>query len=543
MSRQAIAAVLAREDLSCGERLVAFSLASFADRGNCARAGTPAAAGRAGLGKSRFLEARDGLVHRGLLVVERAATGRGRAGTLALPFADAGPWWEGDINAELFEAVLGYSRAQGPARLLLAAMAALADERGLIEGLTTEGLCAAAGIADRTYRRVRGPLLASGELVVRCATRGRGNTNSWEIPDRRSRGAAESRPRRRVAPPAGVRPLVATIPPPTDPDPTSSVPKPVELESASSQAVGENAGQDRTVSSENRPVLSGVSRAKGCQDRTVSAQNRPGLSGVSALNPCQDRTLSLENPAQNPAENPAQNPAPIARAGREPQNPRTPEDPPNPPEGGSRGDQVLVEETYVTERGRKRRRVVAVDLAAVRARLAAVGAADRGAWEQIRALLLQIGGESMFEIWLDGFELIAVEGNGSLVVSAPEARVGWVRSRFGRVLDDAAQRVGRGLRIAEEVERKAAESLMPMTAVPPGGAPDVSSAGAGSGGHLSSDACAAGELVDLSAGVPGDRSCAFRVDQSAGRPANVWAYRSAYPSSYADVYNHEKEVS
>jgi hypothetical protein len=41
MSREAIAAVLAREDLSCGERLVAFSLASFADRGNRARPGTP----------------------------------------------------------------------------------------------------------------------------------------------------------------------------------------------------------------------------------------------------------------------------------------------------------------------------------------------------------------------------------------------------------------------------------------------------------------------------------------------------------------------
>jgi hypothetical protein len=136
---------------------VTFSLASFADRVNCARAGTPAAAGRAGLGKSRFLEARDGLVHRGLLVVKRAASGRGRASTLALRFADAGPWWEGDINAELFEAVLGYSRAQGSARLLVAAMAALADERGLIEGLTTEQLCAAAGIVDRTYRRVLDP--------------------------------------------------------------------------------------------------------------------------------------------------------------------------------------------------------------------------------------------------------------------------------------------------------------------------------------------------------------------------------------------------
>jgi hypothetical protein len=38
--------------------------------------------------------------------------------------------------------------------------------------------------------------------------------------------------------------------------------------------------------------------------------------------------------------------------------------------------------------------VVAVDLAAVCARLAAVGAADRAAWEQIRALLLQMVGET-----------------------------------------------------------------------------------------------------------------------------------------------------
>ena len=177
----------------------------------------------------------------------------------------------------------------------------------------------------------------------------------------------------------------------------------------------------------------------------------------------------------------------------------------------------------------------------MRARLAAVGAADRAAWEQIRALLLQMVGESMFEIWLKRLELIAVEGNGSLVVSAPEATVGWVRSRFGRVLDDAAQRAGRRLRIAEEVERKAAASLMPMTAVPPGGAPDVSSAGDASGGHASSDA--AGGPVDLSAGVPSDRSGAFRVDQSPGSPAYARAYRSAYPSSYTHAYNHQKEVS
>jgi len=90
MSRETIAVALAREDLSCGERLVAFSLASFADRENRARPGTPAVAGRAGLARSRFLEARDGLDRRGLVVLEDAARGRGRASTVALAFAETG---------------------------------------------------------------------------------------------------------------------------------------------------------------------------------------------------------------------------------------------------------------------------------------------------------------------------------------------------------------------------------------------------------------------------------------------------------------------
>ena len=233
MSRRAIAAALAREDLSSAERLVAFSLASFADRENRARPGTLAAAGRAGLARSGFLEARDRLIGRSLVIVEELASGRGRATTVALRFAHAGPWWEGEINAELFEAVLGYSRAQGPARLLVAAMAALADQRRVVEGLTTERLCAAAGISDRTYRRAHRPLLASGELVLRRMTRGRGNTNSWEIPDPRSLGAvAESGPRRRVAPPAGARPLVATITPPIDRANANDVVEPLDANRA-----------------------------------------------------------------------------------------------------------------------------------------------------------------------------------------------------------------------------------------------------------------------------------------------------------------------
>jgi hypothetical protein len=202
MSREAIAAALARTDMASGERLVAFSLASFADRENRARPGTPAAAARAGLERTGYLQARNRLERRGLVVVEAAASGRGKASTLALPFAAEGPWWDGDINAELFEAVLAYSRAQGSARLLVAALAALADERGVVAGVTTEQLCAAAGVSDRTYRRMHEPLLASGEVVVHGSTGGRGNTNSWEIPDPRAGTAAASpRSRRRVAPP------------------------------------------------------------------------------------------------------------------------------------------------------------------------------------------------------------------------------------------------------------------------------------------------------------------------------------------------------
>jgi hypothetical protein len=181
VSRQAIAAALAREDLTGGERLVAFSLASFAGRDGHTWPGAPAAAARAGLSRSRYLYDRDRLIRRGLVVVEEAASGRGRASTLALPFVAHGPWWDGEINAELFEAVLSRSRARGAARLVLAAMAALADERGIVRGLSGIELCAAAGVDDHTYRRARKELLESGELVLVHRACGRGNTNVWEL--------------------------------------------------------------------------------------------------------------------------------------------------------------------------------------------------------------------------------------------------------------------------------------------------------------------------------------------------------------------------
>ena len=282
MSREAIAAVLARDDLSSGERLAAFSLASFADRENRARPGTPAAAGRAGSARSRFLEARDRLVRRGLVVVEDVASGRGRASTVALPFAGTGPWWEGEINAELFETVLGYSRTRGPARLLLAVMAALADEQSVVEGVTTERLCAAAGVADRTYRRARATLLASGEVLLRSGSGGRGNTNCWEIPDPRTHtGTTPPTRGRRVPPPAGARPLMATVAEPVAGDTQDLEAVPAEVVSdARGRVVGAGkGGQDRTVSRRKGPVVTGVSAEKAGGHESALSRTVPRRGG------------------------------------------------------------------------------------------------------------------------------------------------------------------------------------------------------------------------------------------------------------------------
>ncbi len=213
MSRQAIAAALAREDLGAGERLVAFSLASFAGRDGRAWPGAPAAAARAGLSRSRYLFVRDRLVRRGLITIEEMTSGRGRASIVALRFAADGPWWEGEINAELFEAVLSRTRARGPARLLLAVLAALADTDGVVRGVSSEELCAAAGVADRTYRRARRELLESGELALLRGAGGRGNTNVWQVqasihtPVVTRVGSSGQR----VTPPAGSRPLLTTV--------------------------------------------------------------------------------------------------------------------------------------------------------------------------------------------------------------------------------------------------------------------------------------------------------------------------------------------
>src|SRR5581483_10127921 len=125
-------------DVSVGERLVAFSLASYADAEHQTFAGNPAAAARAGLSRSQYLAAREQLLGRGLLSVAVEGGGRGRPSTLMLEFATRGPWREERTNPRLFTTVLGHSRARGPARVLLATLAALANDQREVMGLTTE---------------------------------------------------------------------------------------------------------------------------------------------------------------------------------------------------------------------------------------------------------------------------------------------------------------------------------------------------------------------------------------------------------------------
>jgi len=428
VSRAAVAGALALEGVSAGERLVAFALASYANREHRAWPGAPTAAARAGLGRSRYQEAREQLVRRGLVVVEERATGRGRASTVSLAFAATGPWWDGHINIDLFEAVLGRSRTTGPARLLLATMGALADEQGIVRNLSTDQLCAAAGITDRTYRRARQALLGSGELILLDGTGGRGNTNVWTVVDPgRTEGAPLLRTPRRMPPPVGARPLVASARSADD----------AVSRTRQDAVAGEKGGQDWTVSAGKCPIRTGVSEPKGGQDRTLFELSRS------------------ETPARTPAETPAQTPAPHARAGREPLNPRTREDPPNPPEGGSASGSVIIEQTHVSDRGRKRRRAVRVDLDEVRRGLGLPGVSDREDWERIRRLLFNAVGESRFEIWLEPLELIAIDGSGALVVAAPAATNSWVRGRFGGLLSRCSESESREVRLADEPERRA----------------------------------------------------------------------------------------
>jgi DnaA N-terminal domain len=542
VSYTAIAAVLARDDLSTGERLAASSLASFADREQRAWPGTPVAAARAGLSHSGFLAARERLVSRGLVAVEEQ--GRSRASTLTLLFARSGPWWDSEINAELFEAVLGYSRTAGAARSLLAALAALAGSDGLVDGLSTATLCRAAGLADSTYRCARATLLSSGEAVVAADGGGRGRTNRWRVPHpNRELGRTAPARGRRVPPPrATARPLVAAVA--LDRDSATSTRAlegpnwPLSSPAAGrGPVVGRSDGKprpaERTVALATCPDLTGVSGSR-CPDLSgVSERGCPDVSGVSA------------SPGSN---TPPETPPPNARAGREPLNPRT-KDPPSPPEGGSAREEIMIEGTYTTPRGRRRRRLVAVDLDAVRTGLRAAGPADHADWERIREQLAGAVGESMFEIWLEPLDLRALDLDGALLIAAPAATRAWLRERFGRLLAGCAERIGRQVVIADEAQTQATAAGQPSAdlslarfADVPTRAPTVESAMSACpspDAPFDRPARASASVQDRARASPSaDPHDCGSADSSASASYDS----SACPLSYTSAYNPTKEA-
>ena len=323
MSRQAIAAVLARTDLASGERLVALSLASFAGRENRAWPGAPAASARAGLSRSRYQQAREQFVARGLVAVDERATGRGRASTVTLLFADTGPWWDGEINVELFEAVLAYSRARGPERLLLATMAAVADEGGEVRDLSTEQLCAAAGIADRTYRRARTRCWRRASSSSSAASAAAGTRTSGSCAIRASPATRSQPVPRRVAPPAGARPLVASALAAPRLWLRSRRQRPRKGRPGSDTYRGKQSDPDRGFRAKGRSRSDSFGREVSSRDRGFGSKGRSGSDTF--------RAGAARNPGTNPGENPGRNPGSQRARGKgtpEPQNQGRPPQPP-----------------------------------------------------------------------------------------------------------------------------------------------------------------------------------------------------------------------
>ena len=318
MSRKAIAAVLARTDLASGERLVALSLASFAGRDNRAWPGAPAASARAGLSRSRYQHARDQLVARGLVAVDERVTGRGRASTLTLLFADAGPWWDGDINVELFEAVLTHSPVRGPERLLLSTMAALAD-RARRRMRPVDGAAVRCGgdcrpdLPARAHRPARVGPTGPGQRRWRPWKQermDRGRPARW----RRRAGRSKATARRAT----GRRAAAGGLDEFTSPAGTS-VGARQKGRSRSDSFTRKVSCPDRGFRPKGRSGSDSFTRKVSCPDRGFRPKGRSGSDTF--------RARATRNPGKNPGKNPGSQRA-RGEGTPEPQNQERPPQPP-----------------------------------------------------------------------------------------------------------------------------------------------------------------------------------------------------------------------
>jgi hypothetical protein len=131
----------------------------------------------------------------------------------------------------------------------------------------------------------------------------------------------------------------------------------------------------------------------------------------------------------------------------------------------------LIEERYTTQRGHKRRRLVAVDLDAVRSQLRDPTVIDRGDWTRFREAVTAIVGESAFEIWFAPVTLGGVDRSGALVAVAPTATRSWLVGRFGGAIAQASGRTGRPILVADEAQTQAIHAAeRAQAARPPCGA-------------------------------------------------------------------------
>jgi hypothetical protein len=473
MSYASIAAALALSDVNTGERLAALSLASFANREQLAWPGHRLAAVRAGLSPRSFLTARAGLERRGLIVVQEAGGGRGNAAVIRLTFAVAGPWAEGEINAPWVEAVLSHSLTRGAARALLAAVAALVDSSGRLEGVRTEEIRDAAGLSDRSYRRARAQLLAGGELTLAEAGGGRGRVNRWELPapetiyDR----PLEAPVPRPVMPSA--RPLISPTRAPAhanaraDRETNGVRVAPMSSRVSTSAWTGplraaETATVTRTASAGKGVVLTGVSKRNGEPVAGVSVAKGEDLAGVCSPNgvagagvsahPGQIRRVSQKTPAETPAETPAFH----ARAGREPQNPQN--TPPTPLTGG-RPESISIHEAYLTASGRRRQRTIQVDVADAERQLTALQPQDVEDWRRIHDELHRRAGQSATTIWIESLSPAARDADGGLLLACPEGTHDWIVPRLGRVIAAAGAAIGRAVRPMSAAEQQLHDAL------------------------------------------------------------------------------------
>ena len=127
---------------------------------------------------------------------------------------------------------------------------------------------------------------------------------------------------------------------------------------------------------------------------------------------------------------------------------------------------MIIEESHLSDRGRRRRRPVRVDLDEVRRGLDVPSAEDLSVWRQIRSQLQRRVGEDMFAIWLEPVELIAIDDHQQLVLVAPAATAAWTSQRFSRLIAATASEIGRDFRFANEAERHAFDACVPGDPIP-----------------------------------------------------------------------------